>query len=68
MDLTQAEAVADVIASENEASHQVAMQQMRGGISAEIKQLRQELVDFASLIELELDFRRRCGICRQICF
>ena len=56
MDLTQAEAVADVIASENEASHQVAMQQMRGGISAEIKQLRQELLDFASLIELELDF------------
>lgn len=56
MDLAQAEAVADVIASENEASHQVAMQQMRGGISAEIKQLRQELLDFASLIELELDF------------
>ncbi|MGB1448346.1 MAG: tRNA uridine-5-carboxymethylaminomethyl(34) synthesis GTPase MnmE [Flavobacteriaceae bacterium] len=56
MDLAQAEAVADVIASENEASHQVAMQQMRGGISQEIKQLRQELLDFASLIELELDF------------
>ena len=56
MDLAQAEAVADVIASENEASHQVAMQQMRGGISHEIKQLRQELLDFASLIELELDF------------
>ena len=56
MDLAQAEAVADVIASENEASHQVAMQQMRGGISTEIKQLRQELLDFASLIELELDF------------
>ena len=56
MDLSQAEAVADLIASENEASHQVAMQQMRGGISHEIKQLRQELLDFASLIELELDF------------
>ena len=56
MDLSQAEAVADVIASENEASHQVAMQQMRGGVSQEIKQLRKELLDFASLIELELDF------------
>ena len=56
MDLAQADAVADVIASENEASHQVAMQQMRGGISQEIKSLRQELLDFASLIELELDF------------
>ena len=56
MDLAQAEAVADVIASENEASHLVAMQQMRGGISLEIKALRQELLDFASLIELELDF------------
>lgn len=56
MDLAQAEAVADVIASENEASHQVAIQQMRGGISTEIKQFRQELLDFASLIELELDF------------
>ena len=56
MDLAQAEAVADVIASENEASHLVAMQQMRGGISQEIKALRQELLDFASLIELELDF------------
>ena len=56
MDLAQAEAVADVIASENEASHLVAMQQMRGGISLEIIALRQELLDFASLIELELDF------------
>lgn len=56
MDLTQAEAVADVIAAENEASHLVAMQQMRGGISSEIKELRQQLLDFASLIELELDF------------
>ncbi len=56
MDLAQAEAVADVIASENAASHEVAMRQMRGGISEEIKILRQELLDFASLIELELDF------------
>ena len=56
MDLTQAEAVADVIAAENAASHKIALQQMRGGISKEIKQLRKELLDFASLIELELDF------------
>ena len=56
MDLSQAEAVADLISSENQASHQIAMQQMRGGFSNEIQQLRQELLDFASLIELELDF------------
>ena len=56
MDLSQAEAVADLIASDNEASHQIAMQQMRGGFSSEIAKLRQELLDFASLIELELDF------------
>ncbi|NNK83543.1 MAG: tRNA uridine-5-carboxymethylaminomethyl(34) synthesis GTPase MnmE [Flavobacteriaceae bacterium] len=56
LDLSQAEAVADLIASENEASHQVAMQQMRGGFSIEIKTLREELLNFASLIELELDF------------
>jgi len=56
MDLSQAEAVADLIASDNEASHQVAMQQMRGGFSSEISKLRQELLNFASLIELELDF------------
>jgi len=56
MDLSQAEAVADLIASESAAAHQVAMQQMRGGFSKQIAQLRQELVDFASLIELELDF------------
>src|SRR5690606_35057042 len=54
--LSQAEAVADLIASDNEASHQVAIQQMRGGFSGEIEKLRQELLDFASLIELELDF------------
>ncbi|MBT8252537.1 MAG: tRNA uridine-5-carboxymethylaminomethyl(34) synthesis GTPase MnmE, partial [Bacteroidia bacterium] len=56
LDLSQAEAVADLIASENEAAHQVAMQQMRGGFSHEIQALRQELLNFASLIELELDF------------
>ena len=56
MDLSQAEAVADLIASDSEASHQLAIQQMRGGFSNEIKVLREELLNFASLIELELDF------------
>ncbi len=56
MDLSQAEAVADLIASDSEASHQVAMQQMRGGFSSDIKKLRAELLHFASMIELELDF------------
>lgn len=56
LDLSQAEAVADIIASNSEASLKVAMQQMRGGFSNEIKELRQSLIDFASLIELELDF------------
>ncbi|MGB4743047.1 MAG: tRNA uridine-5-carboxymethylaminomethyl(34) synthesis GTPase MnmE [Flavobacteriaceae bacterium] len=56
LDLSQAEAVADLIASDNKASHQIAMQQMRGGFSNEIKVLRDELLNFASLIELELDF------------
>ena len=56
MDLSQAEGVADLIASESEAAHQVALQQMRGGFSNEIKGLREELIQFASLIELELDF------------
>ena len=56
MDLSQAEAVADVIASNSEASHQVAIQQMRGGITHELKELRGQLLDFAALIELELDF------------
>ena len=56
LDLSQAEAVADLISSDNEASHQIAMQQMRGGFSNEIKALRDELLNFASLIELELDF------------
>ncbi len=56
LDLSQAEAVADLIASDTKASHHIAMQQMRGGFSNEIKKLRQELLNFASLIELELDF------------
>lgn len=56
LDLSQAEAVADLISSDNAASHQIAMQQMRGGFSSEIAKLREELLNFASLIELELDF------------
>ncbi len=56
MDLSQAEAVADLIASDSEASHEIAVQQMRGGFSNEIQKLREELLNFASLIELELDF------------
>jgi tRNA modification GTPase len=56
MDLSQAEAVADLIASETRAAHHIAMDQMRGGFSTELKQMRQKLLDFASLIELELDF------------
>ena len=56
MDLSQAEAVADLIASSSEAAHKVAMHQMRGGFANELKVLREELVHFASLIELELDF------------
>jgi len=56
MDLSQAEAVADLVASESAAAHRIAMDQMRGGFSAELKKLRQALLDFASLIELELDF------------
>lgn len=55
-DLSQAEAVADLIASNSSASHNLALEQMRGGFSSKIKILRQELVDLASLIELELDF------------
>ncbi|MNJ95373.1 tRNA modification GTPase MnmE [compost metagenome] len=56
MDLSQAEAVADLIASNSAAAHQVAMQQMRGGFSNQLKSLREDLIHFASLIELELDF------------
>ena len=56
MDLSQAEAVADLIASNSASSHLVAMQQMRGGFSSELKALRDQLIHFASMIELELDF------------
>ena len=56
MDLSQAEAVADIIASESEAAHRVAMQQMRGGFSKNMEELRQQLIQFKALIELELDF------------
>ncbi|MFN3917703.1 MAG: tRNA uridine-5-carboxymethylaminomethyl(34) synthesis GTPase MnmE [Flavobacteriales bacterium] len=56
MDLSQAEAVADLIASDSEAAHKIAMHQMRGGFSKEISRLREELIHFASLVELELDF------------
>lgn len=56
MDLAQAEAVADIIEAENSISHHAAMQQMRGGYSNEIKSLRDQLIKFAALIELELDF------------
>ena len=56
MDLAQAEAVADLIASENEAAHHIAVQHLRGGISKSLGSLRERLLSFASLIELELDF------------
>jgi tRNA modification GTPase len=56
LDLSQAEAVADLIASGSKAAHQLAIQQMRGGFSNELKKLREQLIYFASMIELELDF------------
>ncbi len=56
MDLNQAEAVADLIASENEGSHNLAIQQMKSGFSNDLKKLRSELLHFSSMIELELDF------------
>lgn len=56
MDLSQAEAVADLIASESKRAHAVAMKQMRGGFSNELRTLREKLIHFASLVELELDF------------
>lgn len=56
LDLTQAEAVADLIASESEAAHQSAMHQLRGGFSRQLKEMREQLINFAALIELELDF------------
>ena len=56
LDLSQAESVADLIASESEATHQTALKQLRGGFSNKLQELRTKLIDFASLIELELDF------------
>ncbi len=56
MDLTQAEAVADLIAAENEQAHQTAMHQLRGGFTKDLKMLRDKLIEFAALMELELDF------------
>ena len=56
MDLSQAEAVADLIAGETKAAHDLALRQLRGGFSSEIENLRLKLLDFASLVELELDF------------
>lgn len=56
MDLSQAEAVADLIASTTEANHRMAMQQMRGGFSKELRTLRDQLLHITSLLELELDF------------
>ncbi|HXS37306.1 MAG TPA: tRNA uridine-5-carboxymethylaminomethyl(34) synthesis GTPase MnmE [Flavipsychrobacter sp.] len=56
MDLTQAEAVADLIASQSEASHHAAMHNLRGGFSGDLRQMREELIKFSALIELELDF------------
>ena len=56
MDLTQAEAVADLIASENRTTHKLALDQMRGAFSKELTALREQLLELASLMELELDF------------
>ena len=56
MDLSQAEAVADLIASTNRATHHLAMSQLRGGISTELSHLREHLLRLTSLLELELDF------------
>ena len=56
MDLSQAEAVADLIASTNQATHQIAMSQMRGHFSSQLAQLREQLLKLTSLLELELDF------------
>jgi len=56
MDLSQAEAVADLISANSSSAHNLAIQQMRGGFSSKIKELRGQLLNFASLIELELDF------------
>lgn len=56
MDLSQAEAISDLIASKTKLSHDIALKQLKGGFSSEIKELREKLINFASLLELELDF------------
>lgn len=56
LDLAQAEAIGDLIASESKSAHRAALQQVKGGLSREIQELRQQLIDFTALIELELDF------------
>lgn len=56
IDLSQAEAVADLIAAQSRSSHDIALKQLRGGFSSELKDLREQLIHFASLVELELDF------------
>ena len=56
LDLSQAEAVADLIASQSKSAHDIALKQLRGGFSNELKELREKLIHFASLVELELDF------------
>jgi len=56
LDLTQAEAISDLIAAQNQQTHEIALKQMRGGFSQKIKELRQQLIHFTALIELELDF------------
>lgn len=56
MDLSQAEAVADLIASQSKVAHEIALKQLRGGFSSELRDLRERLIHFASMIELELDF------------
>ena len=56
LDLSQAESVADLIASENKSAHQTAINQLRGGFSNQLQNLRNQLIEFASLVELELDF------------
>ena len=56
LDLSQAEAVADLIASQSRKAHDIALKQLRGGFSSELKELREQLIHFASLVELELDF------------
>jgi tRNA modification GTPase len=56
LDLSQAEAVADLIASQSKGAHDIALKQLRGGFSSELKDVREKLIHFASLVELELDF------------